>query len=511
MLSKKIKEKKIFYHGFFGNKTEIISKLDLKYNFSPVIINAHRNDIPKLKEFKNTIIVDNFKIRKGDFTGNNFNKIPIDQEIARSLSSEVISYLNTLHDSSGYNFSFQERKNYFYEAASFWYSILKEKKPDYFISFVNPHTSTCFLIYIICKYVLNIKTFFFEVAPILNSNRHLIFSSYDNTFNNYLKNYYESKQSDQNPSHLVDEYISSIKQNKTPKHIVKDYEDENRRYKKFSFFKFLKYLFNSLFSKDKYFYEVDYKINKKSFKETSSKPNKLEHFLFIEKYKKQNANLKKYYNSKIIEPELDEKYLYFASSYQPEARTNAMCKLFEDQIIALKILRKALPKNIKIFYKENPAIFFQSGAFKGSLRRNREYYDTLLEIDNLYFVDSNIDTFKLIEKCFAVSTLAGSVGWEAIVKNKPALVFGHSWYTMCKSIFHIETLSDCKNAVDSILKGYKPNYNDLVRYCNSIEHCSYEVNIKNFGKLSIGSNEFETEVEKFSYALYDNIRKNENE
>ena len=495
-----LKNKRIFYHGFYHEKTDIIFKLYEKYNWKPVVINTHKNDLEKFSDFKDTLLIDNFSIRKGNFPKLNSNNFFLDQEKFNLLSKKIFNYFGTYSDSDGRNFSFDERKHYFYVAFNFWYSILIQQKPDYFISFRNPHTTTCYLIYLICRYLLNIKILFFDAAPLLNTNKHLIFSSYEKKFNSYFANFYKH-HSDFKPSSEIISYLDNIKNDNTPKHIV---DDDVLIHQKvpFKFKKFLKYFFSQFIGKERGFYEIDFKINKKPFFDPFSKPSKIQYYLLLNKIKKQNRALKEYYYSKITKPNLKSKFIYFASSYQPEARTNTMCGLFEDQVIALKMLRKSLPKNFKIYFKENKSIFFESDVSKGSIRRSKNYYDELLKIENLELIDSNYSTFELIKNCVAVSTLAGTAGWEAVIKEKPSIVFGFSWYTLCKSIFNIETIADCENAIKLILNGYKPDYKEIIKYCNAIEHCSYDVNIRNLQKTSIGPDKFKKEVNNIAEAIF---------
>ena len=49
----------------------------------------------------------------------------------------------------------------------------------------------------------------------------------------------------------------------------------------------------------------------------------------------------------------------------------------------------------------------------------------------------NIDSFPLIANSKAVATVTGTVGWEAMVRRKPVLVFGLSWYEKYAGVLKI--------------------------------------------------------------------------
>jgi hypothetical protein len=41
---------------------------------------------------------------------------------------------------------------------------------------------------------------------------------------------------------------------------------------------------------------------------------------------------------------------------------------------------------------------------------------------------SHASTHELTARALYVASISGTVGWEAVRKGKPALVFGHTWY-----------------------------------------------------------------------------------
>ena len=39
-------------------------------------------------------------------------------------------------------------------------------------------------------------------------------------------------------------------------------------------------------------------------------------------------------------------------------------------------------------------------------------------------------------------TAGGTAGWEAVVREKPCLLFGSLWYQDCPEVFKIESMDD---------------------------------------------------------------------
>ena len=84
-------------------------------------------------------------------------------------------------------------------------------------------------------------------------------------------------------------------------------------------------------------------------------------------------------------------------------------------------------------------------------------------------ISENINTFDLIDYAQAVSTVTGTVAWEAVVRGVPSMTFGKTWYSGCSSIFFVETFKDVEDAIKKIINGYKPDQSDIERYTAAIE------------------------------------------
>jgi hypothetical protein len=68
------------------------------------------------------------------------------------------------------------------------------------------------------------------------------------------------------------------------------------------------------------------------------------------------------------------------------------------------------------------------------------------------FAPTNADHFKLLDGALVVASVNGTVGWEAVVRRKPAIVFGEAWYQNAPGVFRIRTDRDCETAIERILQ-----------------------------------------------------------
>ena len=451
--------KKIIYNEFYNeHKLKIIDHLNKKYNWKPIFMSGLRPDISITsqinKNYPSCIISDSLALRQGQFnyTGIGQPK-PIDAEILSSLSNHAFNYLSNLPDASGNNFSYEERKNYYFEILKYWNTVIQNLKPDIFVSYSNIHTPVCLSLYFLCKFYYKIDILFIHPVPLLNKAYHMIGSSIENSYVPILKKYKLEK--DIYIGQDAKEYLESLRKKnpKKPNHILEDH----KTYKQTSKIgKRIKTLLGIILRtlKNGYGFKInsDWKKNNKPYYDINSRMNNFENFFFIEKLRHNNKRLKKFYDKYVTKADLSKKYIYFASQYQPEATTTQIGSYYENFFLVLDLLSAAIPDDWIIYYKENSTIFSNSYIAKGSLARDRHYYERLAKYSNVKMISENTNTFDLIDNAQVVSTVTGTAAWEAVVRGVPSMTFSKTWYSGCDSIFSIKTFKD---AEDTIKKNYK--------------------------------------------------------
>lgn len=160
-----------------------------------------------------------------------------------------------------------------------------------------------------------------------------------------------------------------------------------------------------------------------------------------------------YYNQyrkskkKLSIPEVDysKKYVYFALHLQPEKTTSSWGGLFNDQLLAIERLSSMIPDDWLIYVKENP--------IQGFFMRGEWFYKRLSMIPKTIMVPDGTNTYKLLAGCQFVSTITGTVGWEAIKGGKNVLTFGWGvWYKNFPGVFNykpgLDAQSIAKNIID---------------------------------------------------------------
>lgn len=161
------------------------------------------------------------------------------------------------------------------------------------------------------------------------------------------------------------------------------------------------------------------------------------------------------------EADFDCPYIYVPLHYQPERSTSPEGGVFPNQLLMVELLSTCAPEGWSIYVKENP-LQFQAVAATGECSRTIDFYDDLAALPNVTIVPISTSSFELIDNSMAVATVTGTAGWEAVLRGKPTLIFGHAWYKGCEGVFYTPTIDMCRSALSKIQAGYKVD-NKLVR------------------------------------------------
>ncbi len=158
---------------------------------------------------------------------------------------------------------------------------------------------------------------------------------------------------------------------------------------------------------------------------------------------------------------LDSPYVYAPLHYQPECTTNPQGGIYTEQWLMFATLVESLPEGWVVVTKENP--------YQDHRNRHAAYYDDLVRLGKVRILPMETDTFELVEKCQAVATISGTVGWEALFKGKAVLLFGHHFYQYATGVYSISSVEQVKDALRHILKGIEtPTLAAIRQYMRSM-------------------------------------------
>lgn len=184
---------------------------------------------------------------------------------------------------------------------------------------------------------------------------------------------------------------------------------------------------------------------------------------------------KKYLNSAVKSVDFNKKFVYFALHLQPELHTSTLGGVYNDQILAIEKLSEILPKDFFIYVKEHPQqLFFQ---------RDKYFFKRLERLKNVKYISTDISTYELMSKSQFVSTITGTVAWEAITGGKPSLIFGKAWFRNLHGVFEYNENLDINEIIDFNIdhKIVEKEYNKLLLKSRlGTTNVDYKSFVKNF-------------------------------
>ena len=194
-------------------------------------------------------------------------------------------------------------------------------------------------------------------------------------------------------------------------------------------------------------------------------------------------SLKKKYLQLCKKIDYSTDYVFFAMHNQPEKTTSPEGQEFDNQINAIKLLRKIINKNIKIYVKEHPK---QLSPFTGDVRQiNSRSIDDYLMIDNLEnceLLDISIDTSEIIKSAKINFTISGTLAWQSLLNNVPTMTFSNTWHSNCRSSPVIKNdFSQAIDQVNELLQKKKEDVvNDLKLFQENIRNKLFFTSISEF-------------------------------
>ena len=242
--------------------------------------------------------------------------------------------------------------------------------------------------------------------------------------------------------------------------------------------KIIKNIFKMVFFKTTYYYikyQFFYSGESMSFKSGKNYKN----YFYLKKFKRLKDAYKKEYLALESYPNMNKKFIYIPLHYQPECTTSPLAMYYVDMIFMVKTVAAALPEDWIIYVKEY-SIQWDSHDHRSHLFRYNGYYKELAAIKNVKLISPNISTYDLIKNCQAVATASGTAGLEAIVRQRPVLLFGYPWYMYCEGIFRVDSPDSCTKAIETIINGYTVNQQKVLNYYIALQSVVIKANKTNF-------------------------------
>ena len=336
--------------------------------------------------------------------------------------------------------SYQDYLNNYFTMARFAYNFMVSENIEAVIETRFPHIGIDTIFCVIAK-ELGIKTIFFQ--PLFEVETAKLLTMYSNTFDyDRLFDCMKKKRRD------VDFKIkTSFKKDLIYMKDIKYFGLDNLKIKTTMLLKLLLYL--------------------PRIKNTDKK---IKYFDRVRRFWR-DKNCLRARDAIMQKPDYSKKYVYFGLHLQPELTTSFLGGKYTDQLLAIEKLSNLLPDDWMIYVKENPK---QDGMNRGEM-----FYQRLAHIPKTQLVPMNANNYELMEHSQFVSSITGTMLYEAVCGGKPALMFGNFWYSNLPGVFkynenlNVEEIANCKIDHDELQKVINDFYSkceELVIENYSLEH-----------------------------------------
>lgn len=465
--------KNILYSACWADPwIKIAKKLENEHNLNPVCWIGYEADNSEhlfKKNFKDAYYQRYFEAWRGEFPQQierdiqtNLSDYTLDIDFIRSLATYELQAIQMMDrmDPDRKSFSFSERQRHFRLLLRKWDYLLDKLKVDIVVSATVPHRVYDYVIYLLC---LKKGIPFYAFRETAFIGRVILV----NNIYSINADICVSKQTDSQSSTLPVDIQASIEKIRSAnydaaepsymkKHKVVNQEENSLKGNINKVKSKLKVSNRPLIGNNNIFTHGFSSYHKQLGCEIEDSRNLLiSHTIRKVQTVRYKNSLKEYYESISESIDTNESYVFFALHYQPEMTSNPAGDIFADQKLCIDALIKHLPKDYKVYIKEHKSQFY--AHTEGHTARMKSFYDDLRKYEQVKFVSLNENVFNLIQHSVAVSTVTGTIGWEAMVKQKPVIIFGMAWYENHPGVLKIYDSKDASK-IQSFIQDFR--YND---------------------------------------------------
>lgn len=498
---------------------KVAEKLQSEHGYKPVYwVGYNEDDSVNLvpQHFPDIVYQKYYDAWKGVFPSNIAEKAKecyLDVDFLRKFASEELQAIKMMDrlDIDQRSFNFMERQRHFRNLLRSWMAVIELYKPDFVVTPMIPHRVYDYAFYLLCKY-RGIPYISFNHTQFIG--RYIVLDDIFSIEELFVHDYklFENKEED--------DIILPLDISSRLDKVKKDYLTalpygnaiQSEKHKKSSSFyglfeKFLEGIkenHQSFWGKNGVLHQgipCYYKLRRESME--NSHYSIFRYSLMKLRTNKIKRGMASFYNSLATKPDYNQNYVVCFLHYQPEATTSPRGDIYVDQSLWVDTLLKHLPRNYMVYVKEHPHQFLAHR--EGQTNRIKEFYLDLAQKDRVKLIDLSIDSFALMENAKAVSTITGTVGWEAMVRHKPVLLFGLAWYENYKGVLRIKDDNSARGMI-SFIEKYQYDEHSLKAYLASVgknTKCAYYYKGKYKDDLQMSE---ETCVENITSSIIEKIK-----
>jgi capsule polysaccharide modification protein KpsS len=166
-------------------------------------------------------------------------------------------------------------------------------------------------------------------------------------------------------------------------------------------------------------------------------------WMFDSPYRIHLATIKRHFMRKVRLKKIDkffqrknssDRYYLYPLHFHPEASTSVLAKYYIDEYNVISNVANSIPYGSVLYVKDH----ISAAGFP-----TMEFYNKLNRLPNVRLIHYNENPKDLIKEAIAVITITSTMGYEALVLNKPVYILGNVFYEFhpnCYKISHYREL-----------------------------------------------------------------------
>jgi len=165
-------------------------------------------------------------------------------------------------------------------------------------------------------------------------------------------------------------------------------------------------------------------------------------------------------------------FAYFPLQRVPEAAMLSRAPVYLNQQGLIQAISASLPAGYMLVVKDHPRC---NGI------HSPRFYKGMSDLENVVVIESGFSNHEILDRCKLVITLAGTLGFQQLMKNKPVVMFGRKFYETLEGVIRIDDMNELPYRLkDILIGGHQPDPNAMQRslfaFVAALLEYRYEVN-----------------------------------
>jgi len=172
-------------------------------------------------------------------------------------------------------------------------------------------------------------------------------------------------------------------------------------------------------------------------------------------------------------------FVYFPLQRVPEAAMLSRAPAYLNQQGLIQAISASLPAGYMLVVKDHPRC-------KGI--HPPRFYKGMNDLENVVVLESSFSNHEVLDNCQLLITLAGTLGFQQLMRGRPILMFGRKFYEVMEGVIRVEDMNELPYRLKDILVAKnlpdpKAMQRSLYAFIAALLEYRYEVNADAFSLL----------------------------